>query len=292
MLLILKLTVSDRNIYCSWIIGFAGCELRFVVFLDLFFVSAIKEKLAWVPNIFTLANLSLGFLSVLIIITEYKNTEALFIVSSLIFLAVLFDGLDGFAARQLQAHSPLGAQLDSLADLITFGVAPAALMYSFKFSEMTYSFSDEFTISYGMFITLIWPVCTAYRLARFNVQKLKNSFTGLPAPIAGLIIAMTPFVFNQTILLLPDFVLLALYIVCAFLMVSTLSYTKPQLNFLHRFSKGRIAIAGVCVVLLIGITAWRYGLIHVTTGIFIIGLLYLVTGIVSFIIHKIQEYRF
>ena len=203
----------------------------------------------------------------------------------------MFDGLDGFAARLLNANSRLGAQLDSLADLITFGVAPAALMYSFKLFKMNYALGTNLYIPVGMLIALVWPVCTAYRLARFNVEKKDDSFKGLPSPVAGLLVAFMPLIFSDDFLGVPSLVLILLYIFCAFLMVSTVRYTKPQVTFLHRFSKGRLTIALCFIILILIFAGWRYGLFYAAVILFSITLLYLVTGIVSLLIHSIQKYR-
>ena len=256
-------------------------------------MAPIKEKLAWVPNLFTLGNLSMGFLAILISSSEHGNMELLFIASLLILLAVLFDGLDGFAARLLDANSTLGAQLDSLADLITFGVAPATLMYSFKLSKMNYALSANLYIPLGMLIALVWPACTAYRLARFNVEKKDDSFKGLPSPVAGLLVALMPLIFSDepASIGIIDLVLTLLYIFCAFLMVSTLRYAKPQVTFLRRFSSGRLSIALCFITLILIFIGWRYGLFYTALSLFTITLLYLVTGLVSLLIHSIQKYR-
>ena len=233
----------------------------------------------------------MGFLATMISASNRGNVEPLFIASFLIFLASLFDGLDGFAARLLNAKSSLGAQLDSLADIITFGVAPASLMYSFKLSEMNYALGGKLYLPVGMFLALVWPACAAYRLARFNIEKKDDTFKGLPSPVAGCLVALMPLIFNDSFIGVPDLLLIFLYIFCAFLMVSTVRYTKPQVTFLRRFSKERLALALCFIVFILLFTAWRYTFFYTAVILFAIALLYLVTGIISLLIHSIQKYR-
>ena len=96
---------------------------------------------------------------------------------SLVFIAMLLDGLDGKLAVHLKAGSDLGKQLDSLADLVSFGVVPAVLLYSISLHQFALA---------GLLVTLIFPVAGAYRLARFNLrQERETIFRGLPITIAG-----------------------------------------------------------------------------------------------------------
>ena len=131
------------------------------------------------PNIVTCLNLYSGCLSCVISLV-YDNYLGAFVF---IMLAACFDFLDGFVARLLKSYSPLGAQLDSLADVISFGVAPGFIIYSFLLNSSV-------GVPYSMNIPLVAfliPTFAAVRLAKFNVDKRQtSSFLGLPVPANGL----------------------------------------------------------------------------------------------------------
>lgn len=252
-------------------------------------MSGIASRLGWVPNLFTLGNLSLGFFSI-IIASSQGGPVALTLAGALIMLAALLDGVDGYAARLLNAQSSLGAQLDSLADLTTFGIAPGVLMFNLVLHQFNLHLEGFPTIPTGMMLAAIYPACAAYRLARFNTQHDEGGFSGLPSPVAGLIVALMPVIFAEAIPV-PGIVLIIIFVAAAFLMVSTLRYSKPQVTILRRFSPARAALI---LVFLFGglVLVWiRYGASFSAAGLFTLIIIYCVTGIVSFIIHKIQEYR-
>jgi CDP-diacylglycerol--serine O-phosphatidyltransferase len=128
-------------------------------------------------NFLTLCNLTLGSLA-LILVLENKVT----IAAGLVLIAVLVDGMDGRIARLLKSTSPLGKELDSLCDLVSFGVAPAILIY--------YSAFIEKSPIVGSVVVVLYILCGAYRLARFNVQKSTQFFVGVPITIAGMFMAL------------------------------------------------------------------------------------------------------
>ena len=135
-----------------------------------------------IPNILTSLNLLCGWASI------YFSFKGDFSLSmSLIVFASLFDFLDGFAAKKLNVQSDLGAQLDSFADLVTFGIAPSIVVY--KLSTFTDSnLSNNLQLFIFLLIGLI-PVFAAIRLAKFNINKEKtNHFIGLPSPAFALIV--------------------------------------------------------------------------------------------------------
>lgn len=250
----------------------------------------LTNRLGWVPNLFTLGNLWLGFFSILLSLQNIGNPDLLRVAGGLIILAVLCDGLDGFAARLLNAQSEVGAQLDSLADLTTFGIAPAALMYSLSMSDLLIPVNDRLSLPAGMILAGLYPACAAFRLARFNVAHDDDHFIGLPSPVAGLIIALMPLAFQET-LLIPAPILIGVYVACAYLMVSTLRYSKVQVTMVRRFSPIRMALV---VLFLIGVLIFlgiRYGGDFSAAGLFAIIILYIVSGLVTFILHLIQELR-
>jgi len=146
------------------------------------------HPLKQIPNIITSLNLISGSLAVIFAIDGHLTWAAIFIC-----LAALFDFLDGLAARTLKAYSELGKQLDSLADLVSFGLAPATILFTLlEFSLFGKNFPvheiaakwDQWLI---LFSALLMPVFGAVRLALFNTRHSnKNYFSGLPIPANGL----------------------------------------------------------------------------------------------------------
>jgi len=141
-----------------------------------------------VPNGITAVNLFLGMLATYYAFNGYSPTAA-----NLIIIAAILDFFDGFSARILNAQSEFGKQFDSLADLVSFGVAPAAILYdilSFDFLGWKWMFNNENILPLFVFII---PVFSAIRLARFNIDtEQKQVFKGLPTPANALIIASFP----------------------------------------------------------------------------------------------------
>lgn len=134
----------------------------------------IKEKL---PTLITLGNMVCGFVSILCILNNSFEIAAWLIVT-----AMALDAFDGRLARMMKSTSKTGAQLDSMADLITFGIAPALLMIKT---------CDTLPVIALWGIGLFFTICSAFRLARFNAQKDENTklpghfFTGLPTTLSG-----------------------------------------------------------------------------------------------------------
>lgn len=128
------------------------------------------------PSAFTIGNLFLGIISIILAFNEQFEWAAILVI-----VGMLLDGLDGRIARALNATSDFGKELDSLSDVISFGVAPAFIMYGTLLHELGWA---------GMVITGIFPICGALRLARFNVTASNpNYFVGLPITAAGGILA-------------------------------------------------------------------------------------------------------
>ena len=134
-----------------------------------------------IPNIITSFNLLLGWTSI-----YFAYTGEIYLGIGAILLASIFDYLDGFAARKLNVQSALGTQLDSFADLITFGIAPAVIVY---FVSTLSLFFVEKEIEFWLFLILgLIPLLGAIRLARFNTVVEESSFfIGLPIPAFALI---------------------------------------------------------------------------------------------------------
>jgi len=162
-----------------------------------------------IPNIFTLLNLFFGCLAIVFIMqngidivygadgTQYvKLTENICVGSLFIGIAAIIDFLDGFVARLFKATSEMGKQLDSLADLVSFGAAPGLILY--QMLRMAFIRDNE-----GLEASAIWLVpvfvytCAgAYRLARFNLDTMQSTgFKGVPIPAAGLVVASLPLIY-------------------------------------------------------------------------------------------------
>lgn len=132
----------------------------------------IKKLKAQTANILTLSNLFLGCFAILFSINDNLKLSVL-----LIFIAALADRFDGMAARKMNIESDLGKQLDSMSDIISFGVAPALLLYT----RVLYEFGAP-----GAFLTALYIGCGALRLARFNISENNDGyFTGLPITASG-----------------------------------------------------------------------------------------------------------
>jgi CDP-diacylglycerol--serine O-phosphatidyltransferase len=144
-----------------------------------------------IPNLLTLGNLACGSLAIMFI----SNLEYLNACVWLIFTAGVFDVLDGLVARKLGISGEMGKQLDSLADLVSFGVFPAVLLYKFLHFYRSFYGGDtlwgepEFEVPFWLpYIGILLIVGAAYRLARFNIDPSQSSeFKGLPAPANGLL---------------------------------------------------------------------------------------------------------
>jgi CDP-diacylglycerol---serine O-phosphatidyltransferase len=169
------------------------------------------------PNLFTTGNLFCGFWSIVSVFQEQY-----FYAAVAILLACVFDVLDGKVARLSGATSKFGVQYDSLADLVSFGVAPALL--AFEWALRPYG-------RFGWLAAFLFVVCGALRLARFNVMAAAGDtkyFKGLPIPAAASMIALTILLYLRLIETgwVKDIVILVMIYILAFLMVSTVRYSS------------------------------------------------------------------
>lgn len=138
-----------------------------------------QNKRAIIPGLLTLGNLTCGFLSI-VYASEGEFTTAGF----LILASAFFDLIDGLAARLLNAASNFGVQLDSLADVVGFGAPTAFLIYKYKLENLG---------TWGLVISLLFLVCGALRLARFNTEITdlkKKDYKGIPIPVAALVVTL------------------------------------------------------------------------------------------------------
>lgn len=166
---------------------------------------------SFIPNSMTLGNLVCGILSIQYSINNDFTTAALFIL-----IGGLLDRYDGTVARRLNVSSDLGKELDSLCDLVSFGLAPSLLMFS-MYKLVDYGFIGYLTL-------VAFPVAGAFRLARYNCSEFNNVFTGIPITIAGSILAIIAIFSNKYVL--PHVSIIILMIILSYLMVSNFKIRK------------------------------------------------------------------
>ena len=174
-----------------------------------------KKARMLLPNALTLINVCIGLSSIKFALDEKFELSIIAII-----FAAIFDTLDGRVARLIKGTSLVGKELDSLADLISFGVAPAFIMYFWSLNNLG---------KFGWLLTMIYVVCVALRLARFNVSSnLEPSwkddyFEGVPSPAGGILILM-PLIFSLSEINLIninyDIVVPTLFILISFLLIS------------------------------------------------------------------------
>ena len=187
----------------------------------------LKRGVYLIPSLFTTGNLICGFFSVISTFNGHYLQAAIFVI-----LAHLLDGLDGYVARLTKTTSQFGVEFDSLADLISFGLAPAILVYYWALVPWG---------TWGWLAACLYVVCGALRLARFNVQVRtveKSHFVGLPIPAAAEMIVATILMYyflggegaaNKRVILL-----LVIYLLAG-LMVSNFQYfSLKQMNLKKR----------------------------------------------------------
>lgn len=145
----------------------------------------MKIRLFTVPNLLTMANLLAGAGAVVATLQYHDYTLAMWLIVA----AAIFDFLDGFAARLLNQMSPLGVQLDSLADDITFGLAPAIVMYDLYVHSSSYYALNPEVMGWLKYVVLIIAAFSALRLGKFNIDTTQSTeFEGLPTPANALML--------------------------------------------------------------------------------------------------------
>jgi CDP-diacylglycerol--serine O-phosphatidyltransferase len=225
-----------------------------------------------IPNLFTLLNLVLGCMAIIFIlqtgesVLNYNGEEwKVYLPEKLqwgaicIFLAALVDFLDGFVARLMKADSAMGKQLDSLADVVSFGVAPGLIIYQMLRISYAYEPGGMDTPIQYLLPALLIPAACAWRLARFNIDPEQSTgFKGVPAPAGGLFIASLPMVtwynyFGLQQWLVNKWVLYAIIMLVSYLFVSTLPLLNikfKNLDIKQNWPKFAIILIGlVCAIL-------------------------------------------
>ena len=191
-----------------------------------------------IPNYITIANLFCGVLSIISTFSNQLSLAAFFI-----FLGIFLDFLDGFFARLLKIENEFGLQLDSLADLVTSGLAPSFILFKLlnanNTTQLFGELSFEIPFSSISLIAFLIPIFAALRLANFNIDKnQKNSFIGLPTPMTAIFIASIPLIkseffnsiYNNTS------TLCIISVVLSILMISKLNLFSIKVNFQENLS--------------------------------------------------------
>jgi len=160
-------------------------------------------------NTITLINIIFGSLALIQTLENNYLVAAIFILC-----AVFMDGIDGRVARKYGIMSDMGKQLDSLCDLVSFGVAPAILIYA----QLLY----ELPLLIGVAATLVYIMCGAFRLARFNVLNISDYFIGLPITMAGFLMALLSMLGSN----MNEYPALLLVLFLSFMMVSKVQIPK------------------------------------------------------------------
>ncbi|MDX2270260.1 MAG: CDP-diacylglycerol--serine O-phosphatidyltransferase [Bryobacter sp.] len=226
------------------------------------------------PTLFTSANIFFGFLAITKSIEgamsirpgDYTRVPEFELAAQLIGVAVAADGLDGRIARMTNTVSDFGRELDSLADVITFGIAPAVLAFVWGCYFVDANLAADFRGQYlqiGYFISFVYLLCGAARLARFNVQTNpvpknpgrpdRKYFVGLPIPAAAAFVASVIYAFNSVPIAnwLLGVVWLAVMGLVSFLMVSTWRYRSfKDLNLMEPRSPLSMILLGSLIFLI------------------------------------------
>ena len=227
-----------------------------------------------IPNLFTLLNLVFGCLAIvftlqngIMITVDAQGTELVYIpekiwmASLFIGIAAVVDFLDGFVARLFKASSEMGKQLDSLADVVSFGVAPGMIIY--QFLRLSFAQGEG-----GLDVSLLWllpafilPGAAAWRLARFNLDTSQSySFKGMPVPAVGIFVASLPLIYwnvNEAWaqdLLLNKWFLYALVAVLSWLMVSRLplmAFKFSDYSLKNNLPKYLLVLVAIAAVLIL-----------------------------------------
>jgi CDP-diacylglycerol--serine O-phosphatidyltransferase len=162
----------------------------------LVFICTMQTIKNFIPNLFTLSNLFCGVLGI-----YFSFHEALHWAAVMIFIGGFFDFFDGMIARMIGAHSELGKQLDSLADMVTFGVLPGIILFNLILSAKGYYFSNFDEVPISAFVMacsgFLIPLFGALRLAKFNIDENQaDHFVGIPTPAAAIFVAGLPIVMH------------------------------------------------------------------------------------------------
>lgn len=186
--------------------------LYFMEMISLANKGEMQMKRSWLPSFFTIANLITGAISLFFSIQMMFKAALIMIM-----VAAFCDVMDGLVARWLHCSSDFGKQLDSLADIVSFGVAPAFLILLFKLSDMGWI---------GVVAAVLFIACGALRLARFNLLAPSKGFVGMPITAAGLLLAIS----SLSSVLLTPWLFVIIIGVLSYLMVSRVPFPSLKRN--------------------------------------------------------------
>lgn len=268
----------------------------------------LKKGLYLFPTAFTAANILMGFLAIIYsirgyqtVLTNPENAASYFNYAGVfIGFAILFDTLDGRVARMTRTDTEIGVQLDSLADVLTFGIAPTALVYSWGIGAV---FGEQSSAYYlGVFLLFTYLMCGAFRLARFNLQATrprvllegtpktdKKNFVGLPIPpAAGLMASIVHFSpmplssYNEDYQRFYGILMIILLGILGLLMISTLRYTSFK-----TVGTGKTNIYIILLIVAIGMAIWLYS----QYALLILSGLYVSHGVVWYVLSFLSPRR-
>ena len=264
----------------------------------------LKKGLYLIPSAFTAANILMGFYTIMSALRAFQLIGVHDTARAAPYLdngakaigwALLFDMLDGRIARLTKTTTEIGVQLDSLADVVTFGIAPAVLAYVWGYGPSFGEGSDLYKV--GLFISFMYLMCGTFRLARFNVQSSrprilaegimkvdKKSFVGLPIPVAGGLVAAlvhfapTPLIaYGLERAQLYSVLMIVLIAVLSVLMVSTLRFSSfKTVGTKSRSMRTIILAVGVGVLIFL---FSRYVLLTIVIAYILLGLLSRLAGL-------------
>jgi len=213
--------------------------------------------LKFIPNLFTLANLFVGCLAVVYGLRGDLNTLAIFVS-----IGLLFDFFDGFFARLLKVDSKIGVQLDSLSDLVTFGLTSSiVLMYLINNSTLVLENDSNF-YNHIFVLAFVVTLASSYRLAKFNIGDRNHEFNGLPTPANAIFIVFLPFFMEKFKLLgLFDnlYFLIFLVFFSSYMLVSNHSMISLKLKY-SNFDKNKllllILLSSIVLIILYGLASF------------------------------------
>ena len=238
-----------------------------------------KKTRVILPNIFTLVGVCIGLSSIKFAFDENFTLSIIAII-----VAAIIDGLDGRIARLIQGTSKVGKELDSLTDVISFGVAPAFIMYFWKLNELG---------RIGWLICLIYVVCVVLRLARFNVNTGKdpswrdNFFEGIPSPAGGVIVLM-PLIYSRSDIQLFN-LNYNIFVPILFVIVSILLISK-----IPTYSFKKITVPRKMTIFLLLAVAMYFGIVLIYTfnALVLSGLIYFLMIPISYLHYEKLNKKF
>lgn len=205
------------------------------------------------PNVLTLCNLICGCLAIKVVFTiGLRDTESVFLIAfGLLILAAVFDFFDGFAARLLKITTPIGKDLDSLADVVTFGVAPGFIVLQYLKLYLSLNSLDTYYLHY---LALLIPLFSALRLAKFNNDSRQSlGFIGLPTPANALFFSSLVLVDSNYIHFMSLLVLVCVPLFCYFMISEIPLFALKFKNFAFKGNEIKYIFLMLCLILILAL---------------------------------------